>query len=151
MTTDAITQTASQNGHNEEPINTGQIIDAPTFSAEAWDDAPSDLRSEPLYVPAVKSHVEVKGLSPGELSDIYQRCTNNKPGAKIPVDVVRINTLKFRTGVVKPRFTEQKVNEIQFKFGPAFNMVIEKIDELTNEDPNSADALARFRAGTGTG
>ncbi len=147
---DALTKVAGhENGHDPDAAPT--IIEQPTFSAEAWDDAPSDLRSETLYVPAVKSHVEVKGLSPGQLSDIYQRCTNNKPGAKIPVDVVRINTLKFRAGVVRPRFTEQKVNEIQFKFGPAFNMVLEKIDDLTNEDPNSADALARFRAGTGTG
>ncbi len=148
MSTDAIIQSALQNGRGDTPPT---IIDQPTFSAEAWDDSPSDLRSEILFVPAVGSHVEVKGLSPGQLSDIYQRCTNNKPGAKVPVDVVRINTLKFRTGVVRPVFTEAKVNEIQFKFGPAFVAVLEKIDELTNEDPNSADALARFRAGTGTG
>ncbi len=146
--TDLLAETATTNGHADEAP---KIIEQPRYSVDSWDDSPSDLRSEPMFIPAVNDWIEVKGLSPGQLSDIYQRCTNNKPGAKVPVDVVRINTLKFKEGVTRPRFTEAKVNEIQFKFGPAVNMVLEKIDELTNEDPNSADALARFRAGTGTG
>ena len=136
----------SGTGQDPEP----SIIEQPRYSADSWAEAPGDLEAVDLFVPAVNDYVKVKGLSVGQLSSIYQRCTNNKPGA-MPVDVVRINTLKFKDGVIEPKFTEAQANDIQFKFGPAFGMVIEKIDELTNEDPNAAEALARFRAGTRTG
>lgn len=139
------------NGTGPPPSPDPQVIEQPRRSVDSWDNAPADLGTEDLFVPAVKDFVTCRGLSVGMLSQIYQRCTTNKPGAKVPVDVVRINTLKFKEGVVEPKFTEQQANDIQFKFGPAFVMVIEKIDELTNEDPNAAEALARFRAGTRTG
>ncbi len=129
----------------------GPIVEPQSRSTAAqWSEAPGDLRSLDLFVPAVNGTVKLRGLSVGQVSRMYSRVTSHAKG-KPPVDVERLNILKFHEGVVEPRFTIGEVESIIQKFGPTFIMVVEAIDDLTNEDPDAEAIQARFREDRGTG
>lgn len=64
------------------------------------------------------------------------------------VDTAVMAALQFEHGCVEPSFTAQETKQIAEKYGPAFNTVVAKIDELSGVDKEAIeDANARFQTG----
>jgi hypothetical protein len=61
----------------------------------------------------------------------------------------RVMSLKqFEHGVIEPAFNADETKKIAEKYGPAFNKVVAKIDELSGVDKEAIDsANERFQAG----
>jgi hypothetical protein len=67
------------------------------------------------------------------------------------VNTAKMDVLRFAHGVIEPKFTAKEAEQIAERFGPAFEAVIAKIDELSGLDVAAVkDAQARFPA-SGTG
>jgi hypothetical protein len=57
----------------------------------------------------------------------------------------RLAVLQFKHGVIEPEFTLEEVEAIAEKYGPAFNKVVARIDELSGVDKEAIEAAeARF-------
>jgi hypothetical protein len=69
------------------------------------------------------------------------------------VDTEKLAVIQFANGVVEPEFTEAEAQQIAEKYGPAFNAVVERIDELSGVDKEAIEkANAMFPdSGKGTG
>lgn len=113
-----------------------------------WLNGPGDLREEDFAVPGMNKTVRLRGLSVGQVSMMAQICNKSTKKGESRVDVVRFNVLRFKFGVVDPSFSEQEAAQIMEKWGPAFLRVTERIEALTNEDPEAAEEYkAQFPAG----
>jgi hypothetical protein len=110
---------------------------------EAWLEGPGDLREEDVEdVPISGMSVRVRGLSAKFSADVNAHVKLVSEGREqvAKLDVATMDQLKFQHGVVEPQFTLSEVAKIQEKFGPAFQKVLAKIDELsgTSEDATAA-------------
>jgi hypothetical protein len=64
------------------------------------------------------------------------------------VNKAKMEVIQFAHGVIDPSFTREEAEEIARRYGPAFNKVIEKIDELSGVDKEAIEkATAQFPAG----
>jgi hypothetical protein len=122
-------------------------------SKEAWLDGPGDLAEAIVEdVPVKGASVKVRGLpaafSNQAQSEALKLVTGARGEQSATVDTARMSILQFAHGCVEPKFTVDEAEKVAQKFGPAFNKVIEKIDELSGVDKEAiADANKQFRSG----
>lgn len=142
MSTQQIEQTA--NGHaGEEVPEPVVVIDSPIRSKRSWLDGPSDLIEMELEVPGLGDAVTIRALSAGQHATIQNESMTMK-GDTMRFDSHRRQVLTFMYGVIEPGdFSEEEINVIAHKFGPAFKLVVDAISEISQ---SSEEAMARVRA-----
>jgi hypothetical protein len=134
-----ITQQATTNGHSDdEPV----VIDQPAKAKSSWLDGPGDLVEDDLEVPGLGDSVRIRSLNAGEFAMVQNESMTMK-GDTMRFDTHRRQVLTFKHGVIEPRFSEDEVNVIAFKWGAAFRFVVDAINEISQ---SSDDDLKRVRA-----
>ena len=122
-------------------------------SRSAWLDGPSDLREEEVHdVPVKGQSVLVRGLpaaySNRATSEALELITGPRGEQTATINTEKMEILQFLHGVIDPKFNEDEVRQIAEKFGPAFKLVIAKIDELSGVDKEAIERTqAAFPAG----
>lgn len=121
------------------------VVAAPRFDKTSWLTGATDLEEGEIYIEAVGDTVRVRALSAGQLARIQDQCLSMK-GETAKVDSQRMAILKFVAGVIEPKFDEQEANVIAHRFGKAFSLVVDLIDEVSKaSEEDVAAARARFR------
>ena len=120
-------------------------------SKDAWLEGPSDLAEAVVEdVPVKGQSVKVRGL-PAQFSNEAQSkalkmITDARGGQSATVDVAVMSVIQFQHGVVEPKFTHTEAQQVAERFGPAFQKVVEKIDELSGVDKEAIETeTARFQ------
>jgi len=118
-----------------------------------WLEGPSDLAEAVVEdVPVKGKSIKVRAL-PAQFSNEAQSkalkmVTGNRGEQTATVDVAAMAVIQFAHGCVEPSFTVQEAQKIAERFGPAFNRVVEKIDELSGVDKEAIEEqTARFQTG----
>jgi hypothetical protein len=120
---------------------------------QGWLEGPGDLREADVEdVPVPGKSVRVRGLPAAYSNEATSEAMEMKVtprGDQIgTVNKARMEVLQFAHGVIDPEFTVAEAELIAKRFGPAFNRVIEKIDELSGVDKEAIDqAATTFPAG----
>jgi hypothetical protein len=120
---------------------------------DAWLNGPGDLQTAVVEdVPVKGSSVKVRGLpaafSARASSEALKMITGARGEQTATVDTAKMSILQFAHGCVEPSFTEDEARQVAEKFGPAFNRVVAKIDELSGVDKEAIDsANERFQTG----
>lgn len=121
------------------------VIDAPRFDKDSWLRGATDLEEAEVFVSDEQGSVKVRSLSAGQLATIQDQCLVMK-GDIMKLDTQRMAVLKFKAGVIEPKFTESEANVISMNFGQAFSLVVSVIDEISRaSEEDVAKAKARFR------
>lgn len=118
-----------------------QVIDSPVKAKGSWLSGPGDLIEFDLDVDAVGDAVTVRALSAGQRHLITTE-TMHMSGDKMTFDATRRAVMTFAAGVVSPVFTEAEANVIAHKWGPAFDLVVDVINEISK---TQEDALEKAR------
>ena len=140
MSTAADLQIEEQSGNGHEPV---VVIDSPVRSKRSWLDGPGDLVEMDIEIPGMGDHVTIRSLSAGQHATI-QAETMAMQGDKMKFDPHRRQVLTFLYGVVEPGdFSEEEINVIAHKWGPAFKLVVDSISMISE---SSEEAMARVRA-----
>lgn len=120
---------------------------------DAWLNGPSDLATAVVEdVPVKGQNVKVRGL-PAQFSNEAQgkalkMITGARGEQSATVDVATMAVIQFAHGCVEPEFTLQEAQQVAEKFGPAFNKIVAKIDELSGVDKEAIEAESeKFQAG----
>lgn len=122
-----------------------EVIDQPRFDKTSWLNGATDLEEREVFVSDEQGHVRVKALSAGALATINDQCLVMK-GDTMKMDTQQMGVIKFVKGVIEPTFSREEANVISHRFGPAFNLVVSVIDEISRaSDEDIAKAKARFR------
>jgi hypothetical protein len=120
---------------------------------DAWLKGPGDLREEDVHdVPVPGQSVRVRGLpaaySNRATSAALELITGPRGEQTATVNKEKLEVIQFAAGCVDPVFTEDEAAQISQKFGPAFQKVIAKIDELSGVDKEAIEqSEATFPAG----
>ncbi len=120
---------------------------------DSWLKGPGDLKeAEVEDVPVKGETVLVRGLpaafSNQASSEALKMITDVRGGQSATVDTAKMAILQFHHGVIEPIFSLEETRQIAEKYGPAFNKVVAKIDELSGIDKDAIeDANARFQGG----
>lgn len=118
---------------------------------EAWLAGPGDIKTADVEdVPVPGQSVRVQGLSARYSADVNSQLKLVQEGGSqtAKIDVATMEVLKFVHGVIEPEFTHDEAKLIQERFGPAWQKVITKIDELSGTDAEAVKATeARFPNG----
>jgi hypothetical protein len=121
------------------------VIDQPAFSKDSWLTGGSDLQEGEVQVDAISDSVKVRALSAGQLARIQDQCVTMKRDVA-SMDTRRMQVLTFVAGVVEPQFTEQEANQICHRYGPAFTLVVDTINQISQaSDEDVERARRRFR------
>lgn len=141
MSTTQIEQEAGKDGHEEkEPV---VVIDSPVRSKRSWLDGPSDLFEMDVEVEAIGDAVKIRSLTAGQHATVQNESMRMK-GDEMLFDSHRRQVLTFKYGVVEPGdFSEEEINQIAFKFGPSFKLVVDAINVISE---SSEEAMKRVRA-----
>lgn len=121
-------------------------------SKSAWLEGPGDLREADVEdVPVAGQSVRVRGLpaafSNEAQSEALEMVTKGRDQIA-KVNTATLEILQFAHGCVEPEFSVEEAKQVAEKYGPAFNKVVAKIDELSGVDKEAiADANARFQGG----
>lgn len=145
MSVTQIEQEAGTNGHGDhEPV---VVIDSPVRSKRSWLDGPSDLFEMDIEIPAIGDTVKIRSLSAGQHARIQNESMTMK-GDTMRFDSHRRQVLTFLEGVIEPGdFSEEEINVIAHKFGPAFKLVVDAISEISESSEKAMERVrARFRA-----
>ena len=120
-------------------------------SKDTWLSGPSDIReAEVADVPVPGESVLVRGLSARYSADVNSKLKLVQEGGSqtAKVDLFEMEVVKFVHGVVDPQFSESEARSIAERFGPAWQKVIGKIDELSGLDQEGVKKTEeRFRVG----
>lgn len=118
---------------------------------EAWLAGPGDIKEADVEdVPVPGQSVRVRGLSAKYSADVnsQMKLVQEDGSQTTKIDVVTMEVLKFVHGVIEPEFTEDEAKIIQDRFGPAWQKVITKIDELSGTDSEAVKLVEdRFPSG----
>ena len=120
---------------------------------KSWLEGPGDLQEADVEdVPRKGESVRVRGLpaafSNQAASEALKMVTGPRGEQSATVDSARMSVIQFAHGCIDPEFTLEEAEQIAEKYGPAFNKVVAKIDELSGVDKEAIDdANARFRGG----
>lgn len=120
---------------------------------KSWLEGPGDLKeAEVENVPVKGESVLVRGLpaqfSNQASSEALKMVTGPGGEQSATVDTARMAVIQFANGVIDPKFTAEEAQLVAEKYGPAFNRVVAKIDELSGVDKDAIDeANARFQGG----
>jgi hypothetical protein len=141
-----LTQEATPNGHAEEepPV----VVANAVRSKRSWLDGPGDLTELAIEdVPQPGQSVLIRSLSAGQHARIQNESMTMK-GDTMRFDSHRRQILTFLEGVVEPGdFSEEEVNVIAHKYGPAFKLVVDAISEISESSEKAMERVrARFRA-----
>jgi len=124
-----------------------------TSSKSDWLEGPSDLAEAVVEdVPSKGKSIKVRGL-PAQFSNEAQSkalkmITGQRGDQTATVDVAIMAQIQFAHGCVEPSFSAAEAKRIAERYGPAFNKVVEKIDELSGVDKGAIEAeSATFQAG----
>lgn len=135
-----IAENAGQNGVPDEPV---VVIDSPIRSKRSWLDGPGDLTEMELQVPGLSDGVKIRSLSAGQHAAIQNESMTMK-GDTMKFDSHRRQILTFMYGVIEPGdFSEEEVNVIAHKWGPAFKFVTDAISMISE---SSEEDMQRVRA-----
>lgn len=136
MSIPEITQEASENGHAEEPM-------VPR-SKSAWLDGPGDLVELDIEnVPRPGQSIKIRSLSAGQHAVVQNESMTMK-GDVMRFDSHRRQVLTFLNGVVEPGgWSEEEVNVIAHKWGPAFKLVVDSISMISE---SAEEDMQRVRA-----
>lgn len=130
-----------QTANGTEP----EIIDQPSFDKGRWLNGPSDIKEDDVYIESMETWVKVRGLTAGEQATITDRCLVMR-GDTMKLDTQQMAVFKFAAGVREPKFSEPEANQIAHKFGPAFKLVVDVIEDISAaSEEDVARARARFR------
>ena len=120
---------------------------------DSWLQGPGDLKEADVEdVPVPGQSVRVRGL-PAQYSN---EATSEAMEMKVTprgdqigtVNKAKMEVIQFAHGVVDPKFSPEEAQVVATKYGPAFNKVIEKIDELSGVNKEAIEqASAAFPAG----
>jgi hypothetical protein len=135
-------QEAGKNGHADvdEPV---VVIDSPVRSKRSWLEGPGDLLEMDVEVEAIGDTVKIRSLSAGDHAEIQNRSMTMK-GDEMRFDSHQRQILTFQKGVIEPGdFTDQEINQIAFKYGPAFKLVV---DAITLISESAEEDMKRVRA-----
>lgn len=122
-----------------------EVIDAPEKKKSSWLSGPGDLIEFDLPVDAVGDVVTVRALSAGQRHLITTE-TMHMAGDKMTFDATRRAVMTFAEGVVSPSFTEAEANVIAHKWGPAFDLVVDVINEISKTQDDALEkARRKFR------
>lgn len=122
-------------------------------SKKSWLEGPGDLKEADVEdVPVKGESVRVRGLpaafSNQAGSEALKMVTGRRGEQTATVDTARMSILQFAHGCIEPTFTVEEAEQVAKKYGPAFNKVVAKIDELSGVDKDAIeDANARFQDG----
>lgn len=120
---------------------------------DAWLSGPSDLKEDTVEdVPVKGQSIRVRGLAAAfsnqASSEALKMITGPRGEQTATVDTARMSILQFAHGCVEPSFSVTEAEQVAGRFGPAFNKVVAKIDELSGVDKEAIeDANSRFQAG----
>jgi hypothetical protein len=127
-------------------------------SKDAWLTGPSDLREEDVEdVPVPGQSVRVRGLpaaySNQATSEALELITGQRGEQTAHINTEKLEVLQFAHGVIDPVFSVDEARQVAQRFGPAFQKVIAKIDELSGVDKEAIEKTnATFQdRGEGTG
>lgn len=118
-----------------------------------WLEGPSDLATDVVEdVPSKGKSIKVRGLPAQFSNEAQAKALKMISGARgeqsATVDVATMAVIQFAHGCVDPEFTLAEAETIAKKYGPAFNKVVNKIDELSGVDKEAIEAeSAKFQAG----
>mgnify|MGYP000911803151 FL=1 len=118
-----------------------------------WLDGPSDLAEAVVEdVPSKGKSIKVRGLPAQFSNEAQSKALKMITGARgeqsATVDVAVMAVIQFAHGCVEPSFTLEEAQKVAEKFGPAFNKVVAKIDELSGVDKEAIEAESeKFQAG----
>jgi hypothetical protein len=119
---------------------------APTFDKERWLTGPSDIEEVVVYVESLDTSVRLHGLTAGQQARIQDQCMTIKGSTSMKIDALKMGVLKWTYGVIEPKFDENEANVIAQKYGQAFTLVVDTIDELSKaSEEDVAAARSRFR------
>lgn len=115
----------------------------------SWLDGPGDLREADVEdVPVKGETVRVRGLPAAYSNEAQTEATELRVVGEtqfVNMNKARLEVLQFAHGCVDPQFTIEEAEQIAQRYGPAFNKVIAKIDELSGLDKEAIEeATARF-------
>ena len=119
----------------------------------AWLEGPSDLVTAIVEdVPEKGKNVKVRGLPAQFSNEAQSKALKMISGARgeqsATVDVAVMAVIQFAHGCVEPTFTLDEAQKVAERFGPAFNKVVNKIDELSGVDKEAIEAeSAKFQGG----
>lgn len=122
-------------------------------SKSDWLEGPSDLVEDTVEdVPTKGKSIKVRGLPAQFSNEAQSKALKMITGARgeqsATVDTAVMSVIQFAHGCVEPSFTVQEAEQIAKKFGPAFNKVVAKIDELSGVDKEAIEsANDQFRSG----
>lgn len=137
MSTAQIAEHASDNG--ADPV---VVIDSPVRSKKSWLDGPGDLVELDLEVPGLGDAVKIRSLSAGQHAQVQQQSMSMR-GDKMEFDPHRRQLLTFKYGVIEPGdFSEEEINVVAHKWGPAFKFVVDAIGEISE---SSEEAMQQVR------
>jgi hypothetical protein len=119
---------------------------------DAWLQGPGDLREADVEdVPVPGQSVRVRALSARYASEVQTKATKLVLEGReriAKVDIGTMEMLQFVHGVIDPVFNESEAKQIQSKYGPAFQKVIAKIDEISAINKEAIEETeTRFPAG----
>jgi hypothetical protein len=111
---------------------------------EALERAPADIKEEDLEVWGGK--IRVRGLTAAESARVKQ-VSIHMTGRAPEIVWAAMEMLQFEYGVVRPKFSADKVRSLHLSSGSGFKRVIDKIDELSGttaeERKKAAEAFQR--------
>lgn len=118
---------------------------------DAWLSGPGDLKEDDVEdVPVEGESVRVRGLPAAFSRDIISNCLEQKQIGDTTINSVNARQLaihQFAHGCVDPQFTVEEADVVAQKYGPAFEKVVDKIDELSGTDSKAVEeANARFQS-----
>ncbi len=120
---------------------------------DSWLKGPGDLKEGVVEdVPVKGESVRVRGLpaafSNQASSEALEMITGRRGEQTAKVNTARLSVLQFAHGCVEPQFSVEEAQQIAERYGPAFNKVVAKIDELSGVDKEAIEeANDRFQTG----
>ncbi|HMF62275.1 MAG TPA: hypothetical protein VK595_17980 [Vicinamibacterales bacterium] len=120
---------------------------------DAWLQGPGDLREADVEdVPVAGQSVRVRGLpaaySNQATSEALELVTGRRGEQTARVNTEKLEVLQFAHGVIDPTFSVEEARIIAQRYGPAFQKVVAKIDELSGVDKEAIEKTnATFQAG----
>lgn len=124
-------------------------------TAKSWLEGPGDLTEDVVEdVPVKGENVKVRGLpaaySDEAMSDAAEVVMMGSEQVQ-RYNVSKLRVLQFAHGCIEPQFSTDDARKIAERWGPAFDKVVDRIQELSNIDEEAVrKAQTRFPSSGGS-
>jgi len=112
---------------------------------DAWLSGQGDLREDDVVVdfPNKGDTVRVRALPARFSAEVQSQMKVQTEGREqiARIDVAEMERLQFAHGVIDPVFTVEEAGLAQQTMGPAFRMVVNRIDELSGLDKEAIEKV----------